>query len=138
MPIPSQTYRVNPLDLQPNVAVGVGLPFNSPAVFKSTLSTKDQTRYNIINFVLTNKGERIENPTFGSDIKKFLFEFITDNNLNAIETLLGKELGNFFPEITLVSIDATSSYDNNTVDVQISYKMTLSGDKDKINIKFKS
>lgn len=138
MPIPSQAYRVNPLDIQPNVAIGVGLPFNGPAVFNSTLSTKDQTRYNIINFVLTNKGERIENPTFGSDIKKFLFEFITDNNLDAIENLLGKELGKFFPEITLISINAIPSYDNHTINLQISYKMTLSGDKDKININFQS
>jgi phage baseplate assembly protein W len=138
MPIPSQTYRVNPLDLQPNVAVGVGLPFNKPGVFTSTFSTKDQTRYNIINFVLTNKGERIENPTFGSDIKKFLFEAITDNNLSDIEDLLGKELGKFFPEIVLLSITATPSYDNNTISLQISYKMALSGDKDNININFQS
>lgn len=138
MPIPTQTYRVNPLDLQPNVAIGVGLPFNGPGVFNSTLSTKDQTRYNIINFVLTNKGERIENPTFGSDIKNYLFEFITEENLSEVETLLSKELGLYFPEINLISVTATPSYDSSTINIQISYQMALSGDKDNININFQS
>ena len=32
MPIP-QTIRVNPLDLQKNIVIGVSLPFNAPGVF---------------------------------------------------------------------------------------------------------
>ena len=56
MPIP-QTVRVNPLDLQGNIAIGVSLPFNGPAgPFNSTYSTKDQTKSNLINLLLTNKG----------------------------------------------------------------------------------
>ena len=69
MPIP-QTIRVNPLDLQKNIAIGVSLPFSKP--FTSTYTTKDQIKSNLVNLLLTEVGERVMNPNFGCDLKKFL------------------------------------------------------------------
>mgnify|MGYP000385096857 CR=1 FL=1 len=40
-----KTYRIDPRDLQKNIAIGVGLPFNKPSAFKSTYSTKEQIKY---------------------------------------------------------------------------------------------
>ena len=88
MPIP-QTVRVNPLDLQGNIAIGVSLPFNGPAgPFNSTYSTKDQTKSNLINLLLTNKGERIMNPEFGCDLSTALFEGITEDTTLLIQDLI--------------------------------------------------
>ena len=78
MPIP-QTIRVNPLDLQGNIAIGVSLPFNKP--FNSTYSTKDQIKSNLINLILTTRGERVMNPLFGTGLRDFLFEGITTTNI---------------------------------------------------------
>ena len=90
MPTP-RIYRVDPRDLQKNIAIGVGLPFNKPSAFKSTYSTKEQVKYNLINLLLTNKGERIENPEFGCDIKKSIFDFINNEiNVAAAPTKIGK------------------------------------------------
>ena len=83
MPIP-QTIRVNPLDLQKNIAIGVALPFNGPGVFKSTYTTKDQIKSNLINLLLTDVGERVMNPNFGTNLKRFLFEGITNINNEAL------------------------------------------------------
>ena len=82
MPIP-QTIRVNPLDLQKNIAIGVSLPFNRP--FNSTYTTKDQIKSNLVNLLLTTRGERIMNPLFGTDLRNFLFEGITDNNIENLK-----------------------------------------------------
>ena len=73
MPIP-QTIRVNPLDLQKNIAIGVSLPFNGPGVFNSTFTTKDQIKSNLINLLLTDPGERVMNPNFGCNLAKILLE----------------------------------------------------------------
>ena len=76
MPIP-QTIRVNPLDLQKNIVIGVSLPFNAKGVFNKTYSTKEQIKSNLINLLLTDKGERIMNPEFGADLRRSLFENMT-------------------------------------------------------------
>ena len=79
MPIP-QTIRVNPLDLQKNIVIGVSLPFNAAGVFNKTYSTKDQIKSNLINLLLTDKGERIMNPEFGTDLRRSLFDNMTNLN----------------------------------------------------------
>ena len=135
MPIP-KTYRVNPIDLQPNVAVGFSLPLNGPAVFYSTYTTKDQAKYNLINYLLTNKGERIENPNFGSDIKKFVFEAIVDNNIEAIKETIRTGVAANVPEIVLESVETKANPDFYSVEVIITYSMRLSGDKDTVTINF--
>ena len=76
---PQQIY---PIDLNASKAVGVDIPFNSNAVFKSNYLTKDAIKNNLINFFLTNPGERYLNPTFGGGLRAFIFEQITSDNLD--------------------------------------------------------
>jgi hypothetical protein len=78
-------YRIpnqHPLDLNQRVAVGVAIPFSSAGVFRSTYTTTEQIKSNIINYVLTNTGERVLNPNFGANLRAQLFEQITPNTLN--------------------------------------------------------
>ena len=65
-----------PIDLTPSVAVGYGFPLNGDAVFVPTFTTREQTKANIINYLLTNKGERVFKPMFGGDLRNLLFENI--------------------------------------------------------------
>ena len=51
-----------PIDLTPSVAVGYGFPLNGDAVFVPTFTTREQTKANLINYLLTNKGERVFRP----------------------------------------------------------------------------
>ena len=76
-------YRVpniNPIDAGQNIAIGVSIPFNSPSVFNQTYTTSDQLKSNIINFLLTNPGERYLQPTYGSSLQRYLFSNITDSS----------------------------------------------------------
>ena len=76
MPIPKVT-RINPLDLQKNIIIGISLPFKGPSgPFNKTYSTREQTKYNLINLLLTDKGERLFNPEYGSNLSNILFENI--------------------------------------------------------------
>ena len=76
---PQQIY---PIDLNANAAVGVNLPFNGPSVFTPNFLTQEAIKNNLINFFLTNPGERPLNPTFGGGLRAFIFEQITTDNLD--------------------------------------------------------
>jgi phage baseplate assembly protein W len=135
MPIP-QTIRVNPLDLQKNIAIGVSLPFNGPGVFNSTYTTKDQIKSNLINLLLTNIGERVMNPTFGCNLKKFVFEGITDLNINNLRQNLGESIALFIPEITVTDIQFIPDADNNLMDLNINYYLNTSETPDQVTVQF--
>jgi phage baseplate assembly protein W len=135
MPIP-QTYRVDPRDLQKNIAIGVGLPFNTPSAFRSSYSTKEQIKYNLINLLLTNKGERIENPEFGADIKRELFEQIDENTFESLKNKIIDNVNVFIPEVTLTNITINPQTDNNKVNVNIEYYVNISGESENLNINF--
>jgi len=136
MPIP-QTTRVNPLDLQKNIAIGVSLPFNGPSgPFNKTYSTKEQIKSNLINLLLTNNGERVFNPEFGADIKKVLFEGITEDTSALIQNLITTNVNYFIPEINVVDVVVDPNEDNNSYNIVVKYNLVISGTSDQITVQF--
>ena len=135
MPIP-QTIRVNPLDLQKNIAIGVSLPFNGPGVFNSTYTTKDQVKSNLLNLILTDIGERVMNPTFGCNLKRFLFEGITEDNTELLTNNLLESIYLFVPEITVTNIQIVPNTDYNTIALYIDYILNISNTPDQVTVQF--
>ena len=135
MPIPLTT-RVNPLDLQGNIAIGVSLPFNGPVAFNSTYSTYDQIKSNLINLLLTNKGERVFNPEFGSDLKIVLFEGINEDTDNQIRSLITTNAAIFVPEVTITTLDIIQDTDHNSLSVTVQYRINVSNKTDQITVQF--
>jgi hypothetical protein len=133
MPIP-QTIRVNPLDLQKNIAIGVSLPFNKP--FTSTYTTKDQIKSNLVNLLLTDIGERVMNPNFGCNLKRYLFENINDVNAEKVKNAVLSSVGYYIPEITITSIAITPNTDYNSVDISVNYVLNISQTSDEITVQF--
>jgi hypothetical protein len=135
MPIP-QVVRIDPRDLDKNKAIGVSIPFNGGGVFKSTFSTKDQIKSNLINLLLTYKGERVLNPQFGADLPRLLFEPINNETLLKIENQIVTSVSTYIPEITITNIEITPDTDENTIYVNVIYQLKLSGTTDNIIIDF--
>ena len=135
MPIP-QTIRVNPLDLQKNIAIGVALPFNGPGVFNSTFTTKDQIKSILVNLLLTSTGERIMNPNFGTFLKRFLFEGITDSNLESLKDNLLNSISIYIPDITVTNIIITPNTDYNSIDLNVDYVVNISQSPDQVTVQF--
>lgn len=136
MPLP-QTIRVNPLDLQGNIAIGISLPFNGPSgPFNKTYSTQDQIKSNLINLLLTNKGERIYNPEFGADLKRVIFEGISDDIISLIQNLINTNVNTYIPEVEIIEIIVDNNEDNNSVSVSVNYRLRISGTSDQITVQF--
>lgn len=133
MPIP-QITRIDPRDLDKNISIGVSLPFNAGGVFNKTFSTKDQIKSNLINLLLTYKGERIENPEFGADLPRVLFEPISDGTFIKIQNQIIDNVAIYMPEISLLNIEINPDIDRNALYVKIDYKLNISGQQDDIII----
>ena len=133
MPIP-QVIRIDPRDLDKNVSIGISLPFNASGVFPKTYSTKEQIKSNLINLLLTYKGERIENPEFGADLPRLLFEPINNDTFYKIQNQILTNVGIYIPEITILNIEINPDADKNTILIRIDYKLNISGQQDNIII----
>jgi phage baseplate assembly protein W len=118
---PQQIY---PIDLNASKAVGVNLPFSGPAVFISNYLTKDAIKNNLINFFLTNPGERYLNPNFGGGLRAFIFEQITNDNLDFLREDINKKISNYFPNILVNELTVTGQQDTNQITVVLKYSVS--------------
>lgn len=128
MPRQRPQIRINPIDTKPNVAVGISIPFNGTPVFNSTYTTKDQVRSNLINYFLTNKGERLFNPNFGGDLRASLFEQETD--FDQLHDFLTTQMELYFPQITVNNINIDINSDTQAISISIDY--SINNDQDNV------
>lgn len=128
--------RKYPIDTQPARAVGVAIPFNNAAVFTSNYTTSKQLNSNIINFFLTNRGERVLDPTYGANLRATIFEQITEGNLDALRAKIETDLATNFPDVRLANLEILGSEDLNTIQVEITYTVVLSGETDTVSLNF--
>ena len=125
---------INPIDLNPNLAVGVNLPFSGPSVFTPNYLTSDAIKNNLINYFLTNPGERPLNPLFGGGLRAFLFEQITENNLNFLREDLNQKLQIFFSNIEVKDLIISGQEDTNQITVTLKYNVLNTSITDTLEI----
>ena len=134
MPIIKGIRRINPLNLNKNVTIGVAFPLDENNMFSGTKTIEDQNRANLISILLTQPGERINQPNFGVGVKNLLFENNIDLNFlkNQIQTQVSQFLGN----IEITEIQTGSSDDQHTIFISITYKSLLDNEEDSIQLNF--
>ena len=113
--------RVYPNDTRPRVAIGVNLPFSEPGVFTPNYQTRDAVKNNLINYLLTNPGERINNPTFGAGLRENIFRNINQKN---------------FDNIQLEEVSVFENENENTINVNIDYSIPNTGMNDTLELNF--
>ena len=123
-----------PIDLNARKAVGFGFPLNGDAVFVPTYQTKDQIKANLVNYLLTNKGERVFNPNFGADLRALLFENILDQTTDELQEKIQDDIALYFPEVVIKEIKFDNVPDTNTVNFSLVYDVVRFGIEDSVNI----
>ena len=126
--------QINVLDLRPSTGIGVALPFNTPAVFQTVYTTKEQLKYNLINFLLTNKRERLYNPTYGANLRADLFEQITAETLDTLDIQIRSGIEAYFPNVVITNLTFDAQPDQNALTVQFSYTIRNTGESDNVII----
>ena len=123
-----------PIDLNARKAVGFGFPLNGDAVFVPTDQTRDQIKANLVNYLLTNKGERIFNPNFGADLRALLFENIVDQTTEDLQERIQADIAVYFPQVTIREIAFDNLPDSNTVNFKLTYEVVNFNIEDTVNI----
>ena len=128
--------QISPIDFNKSAAVGVDIPFNAPSCFRPNYTTAAAIKNNLINFFLTNPGERPLNPTFGGGLRDFIFEQIADDNLDSLEETITTQLQEFFPNVVIGDLEILRQEDLNTITVSLTYSVINTNISDTLEIDF--
>lgn len=128
--------KIYPLDTKPSIAIGLDLPFNGNAIFKSTYLTKDAIKANLINFFLTNRKERYLNNNFGANLRAFIFEQITNDNISLLKEDIQQKINQMFNNIVVNTLEIKQYPDNNMINVVLTYSVPNTDINDKLEINF--
>jgi len=128
--------KIYPIDTKPGTGVGVAIPFNAPGVFKTTYTTKEAVKNNLINFFLTNQNERYLNPTFGGNLRAFVFQQISEGNIESLKEDIQSQLKSYFPSVVVGSLNIDSIPDEQQVNIVLKYNIVDTGLTDTLEIAF--
>ena len=132
--MPYRLQQIDPNDLNNRRYIGVAVPFNQPNVFRQTFTSKDAVKSNIINFLLTEQGDRYFNNLFGSGLRNFLFEQLTVNTDVDIRTYLINQISTVFNNITIEELNIDFDEDRNQMNISFDFTYDTSGETDTIEL----
>lgn len=114
-------YKDLTLDLTPQVFLNKQLNKKEPLKDVDALFDEEAIKNAVSNAFLTAPGDKILNPTWGLDIRQFLFEPIDRFTTDLIETKIRDVLPVMEPRIEVRNVVVTPFPDDNlyTVDLQI-------------------
>ena len=123
---------VREIDRDENIYVGVKLPLDYNRVtgfFNQSKTIQEQSKSNLINLLLTSPGERVFQPTFGSNLRSILFDgfdAVTSDNIDeAIREAVARQL----PYITINEVNTIQDGQNeNSILVSVEFSTTLEPD----------
>ena len=107
MPIIQSKRQINPLSINGNVSIGVAFPLDDVNLFSGTQTVKEQVKTNLLNVLLTDKGERIN-----------------------------QQIKTYIPEISILETKVQSVEDENLLYISITYMFNLDGTNDSIQLNF--
>ena len=121
----AQEIRIDPIDLELDVAIGIDLPMENSygSGFAQTYLTIDAAYANARNLLLTNKGERVMHPDFGCDLRSATFEFNDALLVTNIDTKIRTQFEFWLPYIFINELTITPSEDENSVFVKLTISL---------------
>lgn len=117
-----------------NTIIGLALPLNSKHgnLFEVTFDTYTQAKFNFKNLILTNIGERIMLPTYGTNIMKVLFDPNTEELITSVKDSIMAATDTWCPYINITNLKVTNS--DNDVLISISYTVSETTFVEQINL----
>lgn len=110
----------------PQKYIGITLPIQrgSTGMFEQSTDIFQQVKSNFKNLILTKQGERLMQPTFGTNLHKILFENITENTKENARLNLLSAIERWMPFLELIefSLETPVNKNDNRIDIKVSYR----------------
>jgi phage baseplate assembly protein W len=107
--------------------INIDFPFRDSKkgfYFELNQTDKDAIRADLLHLLLTNKGERLYLPDFGSDLKKYIFEPNDDITHSDIKDNLNETISKYIPNLIINSIEFRNDEIEELIIVELSYTVT--------------
>ena len=115
----------------------INITFKKHPVTNDLVVSRDASavKQAIVNLLLTNKGEKLFNPDYGSNIRKFLFEPLDYATAAQVKRNIESTVLTYEPRVIIEDLRCIPNFNDNGFDVEMTY--TLKGvDTPPSNIQF--
>ena len=129
MAIPDRRVKRFVEDRDSRVSVGLDFPIGRQAgdqmgYFATTKTTMDAIKNDVRLLLMTQRGERLFQPFLGMNIRRFLFEQITDDTAIEIENDIVDTFQTWLPFVELRDIDVDlGDQDRNKISINITFNI---------------
>ena len=129
MAIPDRRVKRFVEDLDDRVSVGLDFPIGRQAgdqmgYFATTKTTMDAIKNDVRLLLLTQRGERLFQPFLGMNIRRFLFEQITDDTSVQIENDIVDTFETWLPFVQLQDIEVDlGDQDRNKIKIYVTFNV---------------
>lgn len=122
VPDPNKNYIYKDIHLDLQSKYLVNGNFNQIPEVRDFLSDLDLNaiKNSLKNLFATAPGQKILTPTFGLDLKQFLFEPISTSNAREIERVIYGEITIYEPRVTVRNVQVLDKPDTQEYDITIS------------------
>jgi len=114
-------------DQDQRVSVGIEFPFGrsvgGDGYFTSTKTTIESIKNNIKLLLQTNLGERVFQPSIGMNLKRLMFEPLTEDIIIQIENNIVDSLQKWMPFVNINDIQINSEDEINQLNVKVVFNI---------------
>tara|TARA_B100000902_G_scaffold235193_1_gene222905 strand:+ start:2445 stop:2879 length:435 start_codon:yes stop_codon:yes gene_type:complete len=127
--IPDRRVKRFVEDRDTRVSVGLDFPVARQAgdnmgYFATTKTTMDAIKNDVKLLLMTQRGERLMQPFLGMDIRRFLFEQITDDTAIEIENDIVDTFQTWLPFVQLQDIEVDlGDQDRNQIKINVTFNV---------------
>ena len=120
-------------DVNEQVKIGLSMPLSNDVTdgyFGSTTTYLEASKQNLKNLLTTRKGERVMQPSIGTDLYKRVFEPITDTLEDEIKQDIINAIKTWLPFLSIrnIIVDISEGLEQNSIGIRIDFTMgTISG-----------
>ena len=115
------------IDRNDDIYTGIDLPFRRGAqtgYFESTRTTIDAIKNDIRNLLLTDVNERVMQPSFGLNLKQFLFQQLNSETVMQMKESIVSTIEKWLPMVIIKGLVVEIDENTHTLMVKLTFAIT--------------